>query len=85
MKKSRETFKVYEGEIKNLNLRAQELVALKKKVLKGKPQLQSEEEIEKLQKAWTVEKEELLAEKEKLLQLSNELQEKIKVAKQAKA
>ncbi len=42
-------------------------------------------EIEKLQKAWTVEKEELLAEKEKLLQLSNELQEKIKVAKQAKA
>lgn len=35
MKKSRETFKVYEGEIKNMNQRAQELASLKKKLLGG--------------------------------------------------
>lgn len=33
MKKSRETFKVYEGEIKNMNQRIQELTQLKKKLL----------------------------------------------------
>ena len=33
MKKSRETFKVYEGEIKNMNQRVQELSQLKKQLL----------------------------------------------------
>lgn len=33
MKKSRETFKVYEGEIKNMNQRALELTQMKKKLL----------------------------------------------------
>ena len=33
MKKSRKTFKVYEGEIKNMNLRAQELNTIKRKLV----------------------------------------------------
>ena len=53
MKKSRETFKTYEGEIKNLNFRANELAALKKKVLQadkkraGLTVAQAEADIEK--------------------------------------
>jgi hypothetical protein len=35
MKKSRDTFKVYEGEIKNMNSRANDLIQLKKKLLEG--------------------------------------------------
>ena len=35
MKKSRETFKVYEGEVKNMNQRMQDLQQLKKKLLEG--------------------------------------------------
>jgi hypothetical protein len=90
MKKSRETFKTYEGEIKNLNFRANELAALKKKVLQadkkrsGLTVAQAEVDIEKQQAAWAKDKEALLAEKERLAALSNELQEKIKAAKAAK-
>ena len=35
MKKSRETFKVYEGEVKNMNQRVQDLQQIKKKLLDG--------------------------------------------------
>jgi hypothetical protein len=35
MKKSRDTFKVYEGEIKNMNSRANDLIQLKKKLIEG--------------------------------------------------
>jgi hypothetical protein len=35
MKKSRKTFKVYEGEIKNMNTRALELNTIKRKLLQG--------------------------------------------------
>ena len=35
MKKSRKTFKVYEGEIKNMNTRVLELSTYKRKLLQG--------------------------------------------------
>ena len=90
MKKSRETFKTYEGEIKNLNFRANELAALKKKLSQGDKKrggltvAQIEADIEKQQAEWAKDKEALLAEKEKLAAFSNELMEKIKAAKAAK-
>jgi len=79
MKKSRETFKTYEGEIKNLNFRANELAALKKKLSQGDKKrgghtvAQAEADIEKQQAAWAKDKEALLAEKERLAVFSNEL------------
>ena len=91
MKKSRETFKVYEGEIKNLNHRASELVQLKKRILngpggKGKAHQKTFEtkvaEVEKIQSDWVKQKEALLKEKDQLLLVSKELQEKIKAIKE---
>ena len=97
MKKSRETFKVYEGEVKNMNQRMQDLQQLKKKLLEGgvpgekkkgrkpAPSIDvsvKEGEIVKLQSEWNSEKEALLKEKEELMAASKDLQEQIKVLKE---
>lgn len=90
MKKSKETFKVYEGEVKNMNQRVLELQQVKKKLLgdkKGKKGAESksvpakEAEIEKLTSEWNVEKEALNKEREELLAQCKELQDSIKAIK----
>lgn len=93
MKKSRETFKVYEGEIKNMNQRAQQLSQNKKQLLgggKGGKSKVLEQKIEnrealitKMQQDWEREKEMLIKEREELMLLCKESQEKIKVIKES--
>ena len=87
MKKSKETFRVYEGEVKNMNQRVMDLQQLKKKLLevggekkKGKkaPTIDvsvKEAEIDKMQNDWNNEKEALMKEKEELMASCKELQE----------
>ena len=97
MKKSKETFRVYENEVKNMNQRVQDLQQLKKKLLepaekkKGKKSQQTidvavkEAEIEKMQSEWNAEREALMKEKEELMASCKELQDKIKVIKDKSA
>ena len=96
MKKSKETFRVYENEVKNMNQRVQDLQQLKKKLLEGgvpgekkkgkKAQVidvaAKQAEIEKVESDWNAEKEMLMKEKEELMAQCKELQEQIKVLKE---
>lgn len=98
MKKSKETFKVYEGEIKNMNQRAQELATLKKKLLgeptggkkkKGQAAAPQKdytaivEETDKIQAEWEKEKAEIAKEIEEQKLICGQLQEQIKTLKAA--
>ena len=83
MKKSKDTFRVYEAEIKNMNHRVLELQQIKKKLLgdkKGKKGATEsigasakEAEIEKITSEWNAEKESLNKEKEELMAQCKEL------------
>ncbi len=96
MKKSRETFKTYEGEIKNMNQRAQELTQIKKKLQgesaggkKKKGQSAApvkdynamSEETDKIQAEWEAEKTEISKEIEEQKLICGQLQEQIKALK----
>jgi chromosome segregation ATPase len=95
MKKSRKTFKVYEGEIKNLNTRALELATIKRKLLQGENQKKKKgkddvsvekknQELEKMLSDWADEKKALEKEKEELMAQSKTLQDEIKVLNSGK-
>jgi hypothetical protein len=98
MKKSRETFKVYEGEVKNMNYRVNELQEMKRKMLQGeaaggkkkkkggeKDVQDKEKETEKILQEWGQEKENLNKEKEELMEACKQLQDAIRVIKEKSA
>ena len=67
MKKSKETFKMYENEIKNMNNRIQELQKTKKTLTKGKKHNENKDDIVKsMITSWEIEKENYNKEKEEL-------------------
>lgn len=89
MKKSKETFKMYEGEIKNMNVRIQDLQKLKKDLVGGgtkkKPaQPITMQQVEDMSNQWQSEKEALAKVKEELSGECSKLQEEIKGLKEAK-
>ena len=87
MKRSKDTFKVYETEIRGMNSKIQEMQRLKKQLneKKGKKGASSEananDEANKIQSQWEEEKEVLAKDREDLKQQCQELQERIKAIK----
>ena len=98
MKKSRETFKIYEGEIKNMNARAQDLNQQKRRILNEAEGISKNKkkqaaaakggyqernaQIEQMQKQWAEEKEATMKEKQDLMDRCKEIQDQIKELKQ---
>ena len=91
MKRSKDTFKVYETEIRGMNSKIQEMQKMKKQLneKKGKKGAANEanpsEEATKIQGLWEQEKEVLAKEREDLKQQCQELQEQIKAIKEGNA
>ena len=89
MKKSKDTFKVYEQEIKNMNARIQDLLKTKKTIQGKKKQTAAasqakEKELEEVAARWNEEKEKMTQEREMLKQMCSEIQEQIKAVKDGK-
>ena len=92
MKRSKDTFKVYETEIRGMNSKIQEMQRLKKQLSekKGKKgssgnDANASEEANKLLSQWEQEKEVLAKDREDLKQQCQELQEQIKAIKDGNA
>ena len=92
MKRSKDTFKVYETEIRGMNSKIQEMQRLKKQLSekKGKKgssgnDANASEEVNKLLSQWEQEKEVLAKDREDLKQQCQELQEQIKAIKDGNA